>query len=56
MAYSHSGTTSAVIEALELARRNGARTIAVTNYADSPLARLADVVFVLHRAELAASG
>ena len=44
VAYSHSGNTSAVIEALELARRNGARTIAVTNYADSPLARLADVV------------
>jgi len=43
VAYSHSGTTSAVIEALELARRNGARTIAVTNYSDSPLARLADV-------------
>lgn len=44
VAYSHSGTTSAVIEALELARRNGARTIAVTNYADSPLAQMADVV------------
>lgn len=44
VAYSHSGNTRAVIEALELARRNGARTIAVTNYADSPLARLADVV------------
>jgi DNA-binding MurR/RpiR family transcriptional regulator len=44
VAYSHSGNTTAVIEALELARRNGARTIAVTNYADSPLARLADVV------------
>lgn len=44
VAYSHSGTTSAVIEALELARKNGARTIAVTNYADSPLARMADVV------------
>lgn len=44
VAYSHSGTTSAVIEALELARRSGARTIAITNYSDSPLARLADVV------------
>lgn len=44
VAYSHSGTTSAVIEALDLARANGARTIAVTNYADSPLARMADVV------------
>lgn len=44
VAYSHSGTTTAVIEALELARKNGARTIAVTNYPDSPLARMADVV------------
>jgi DNA-binding MurR/RpiR family transcriptional regulator len=44
MAFSHSGSTTAVIEAMELARRNGARTIAVTNYADSPLARIVDVV------------
>jgi RpiR family transcriptional regulator, repressor of rpiB and als operon len=44
VAFSHSGTTSAVIDAVELARRNGARTIAVTNYAESPLAGLVDVV------------
>ncbi|MGQ0564640.1 MAG: MurR/RpiR family transcriptional regulator [Gemmobacter sp.] len=44
IAFSHSGSTTAVIDALELARRNGARTIAVTNYADSHLARIADVV------------
>ena len=44
LAFSHSGSTSAVIGAFELARKNGARTIAVTNYADSPLTRLADVV------------
>jgi RpiR family transcriptional regulator, repressor of rpiB and als operon len=44
VAFSHSGSTTAVIDALELARRNGARTIAVTNYADSHLARIADVV------------
>jgi RpiR family transcriptional regulator, repressor of rpiB and als operon len=44
VAFSHSGSTTAVIDALELARRNGARAIAFTNYADSPLARLADVV------------
>ena len=44
VAFSHSGSTTAVIEAVELARRNGARTIAVTNYADSPLARIVDVV------------
>ena len=40
MVFSHSGTTSAVVEALELARRSGARCIAVTNYAD--LARRRD--------------
>ncbi len=44
VAFSHSGSTTAVIEAVELARRSGARTIAVTNYADSPLARIVDVV------------
>jgi len=44
IAFSHSGTTNAVIEPLELARRRGARTIALTNYATSPLAALADVV------------
>ncbi|OYU38711.1 MAG: RpiR family transcriptional regulator [Pseudorhodobacter sp. PARRP1] len=44
LAFSHSGTTAAVIDAVELARSNGARTIAVTNYADSPLARMVDVV------------
>jgi RpiR family transcriptional regulator, repressor of rpiB and als operon len=44
IAFSHSGTTTAVIEALELARQRGARTIALTNYAGSPLAGIADVV------------
>ena len=44
IAFSHSGTTSAVLEAIELARRNGARTIAITNYPDSPVARAVDVV------------
>ena len=42
--FSHSGKTTAVLEPLELARRNGAQTIAVTNYADSPTARGADFV------------
>lgn len=44
IAFSHSGSTSAVIDAIELARRSGARTIAVTNYPDSPVAQLVDVV------------
>lgn len=42
--FSHSGTTTAVIEPLELARRSGARIIVLTNYATSPLASIADVV------------
>jgi DNA-binding MurR/RpiR family transcriptional regulator len=44
IAFSHSGSTSAVLDAAEMARRNGARTIAVTNYPESPLARMVDVV------------
>lgn len=44
IAFSHSGETAAVIDAVELARRNGARTIAVTNYSESTLARAVDVV------------
>ncbi|WP_294646593.1 MurR/RpiR family transcriptional regulator [uncultured Aureimonas sp.] len=44
IAFSHSGQTTAVIEPLELARRRGARTIALTNYATSPIAEIADVV------------
>ncbi|MVA26717.1 MurR/RpiR family transcriptional regulator (plasmid) [Agrobacterium vitis] len=42
--FSHSGNTIAVIEALQLARKNGARTIAVTNYGSSALAQSAEVV------------
>jgi DNA-binding MurR/RpiR family transcriptional regulator len=44
IAFSHSGSTAAVLDAAEMARRNGARTIAVTNYPESPLARMVDVV------------
>lgn len=42
--FSHSGTTTSVIEPLRLARQRGVRTIALTNYAASPLAEIADVV------------
>jgi DNA-binding MurR/RpiR family transcriptional regulator len=44
IAISHSGQTNAVIDALTLARRSGARTIVVTSYANAPLAREADLV------------
>lgn len=44
--FSHSGRSTAVLEAAALAKRNGARTIAVTNYPSSPLTDLADVVLL----------
>jgi DNA-binding MurR/RpiR family transcriptional regulator len=42
--FSHSGSTLVTIEALQVARKNGARTIAITNYLGSPIAEIADVV------------
>ena len=44
IAISHSGQTNAIIDAITLARRSGARTIVVTSYANAPLAREADIV------------
>jgi DNA-binding MurR/RpiR family transcriptional regulator len=44
--FSHSGRSTVVLDAVALARRNGARTIAVTNYPASPLVDLADVVLL----------
>ncbi|TCO44469.1 RpiR family transcriptional regulator [Kribbella antiqua] len=43
---SHSGETVEVLEPLERAGRQGATTVAITNYPRSPLARMADVVLV----------
>lgn len=42
--FSHSGRTSAVIDALRQAREGGATTIAITNFAGSPLATAASLV------------
>lgn len=44
LAISHSGATESTVEFLSLAGAAGARTIAITNHADSPLASAADVV------------
>ncbi|QNE17732.1 MurR/RpiR family transcriptional regulator [Kribbella qitaiheensis] len=43
---SHSGETVEVLEPLARARSQGARTVAITNYPRSPVAREADVVLV----------
>lgn len=42
--FSHSGATTAIVDAARLARQNGARTIAITNYADAPITKIADIV------------
>lgn len=44
LAFSHSGRTRSVLEAVQIARNNGANVVAVTNYESSPLAELSDVV------------
>jgi DNA-binding MurR/RpiR family transcriptional regulator len=41
---SHTGTTADTIDALVQARSSGARTIAVTNFANSPIAAVADIL------------
>lgn len=40
---SHSGSSRDIIEALEVAKENGATTIVITNYGSSPLKNLADI-------------
>jgi DNA-binding MurR/RpiR family transcriptional regulator len=42
VAISHSGTTQDTVDALTLAQRNGATTVALTNFPRSPLAGLGD--------------
>jgi RpiR family transcriptional regulator, repressor of rpiB and als operon len=42
--FSHSGRTTGVLEATQLARAKGASVIAITNYDSSPLADMSDVV------------
>lgn len=44
LAVSHSGQTTAVLEAVRVARLNGARIVALTNYSRSPLVKEADIV------------
>ena len=45
---SQSGSTSEIVESLEWAKRSGARTLALTNVADSPLTKVADLTLLTH--------
>lgn len=51
--FSHSGTTADTLRFLDLARENGAITVAVTGAPESKLARLADERLVTHARESA---
>ena len=44
VAFSHSGQTSSVIEAISTARRTGAKTIVVTCYPNAPLTQEGDII------------
>jgi len=44
IAFSHSGRSSGLVDAVQLAKGNGASIIAISNYDTGPLADLADVV------------
>lgn len=51
IAFSLSGRTKDIIESVEIAKSMGASVIAVTNYASSPLAELADYVLLTAKKE-----
>ncbi len=44
IAFSHSGRTAGVLDAVQIARNNRASVVAVSNYESSPLAELSDVM------------
>jgi len=43
---SHSGSTKDVVDSLSAARKNGAVTIAITNFSPSPITKAADIVLL----------
>jgi DNA-binding MurR/RpiR family transcriptional regulator len=49
--FSHSGTTADTVHFLEIAKKSGARTVAITGHAESPLARIADERLIAHARE-----
>jgi len=40
---SHSGSSRDIVEALQIAREQGAKTICITNYGKSPILKVSDV-------------
>lgn len=57
IAISNSGRTDSVVQALNLAKANGASTIAITSFEDSPIAKNADIcLFTSTKTEALGSG
>lgn len=46
LAISHSGASRDLLDTVRTARHNGAKILAITSYAQSPLARLADITLI----------
>lgn len=46
MAFSYTGRTDDLLKAMQAAKKRGAKTICITSYADSPLARLCDITLI----------
>ena len=55
LAISNSGRTVAIVDSLRTARAAGATTIAITSFADSPLAQAADIVLLTTTNEVGAA-
>lgn len=61
IAVSHTGATLELLQSVEIAGKNGARIVAITSYANSPLSKLADITLngmgreVHYRSEAVAS-
>ena len=51
MAFSHTGQTIEVIDAMTVAKKQGAKTICITSYPDSLLASICDISLVVYSSE-----
>ena len=51
VAISHSGSSKDIVEALQIAKTNGATTIAIVSHRKSPVASLADIALFVHAKE-----
>ena len=41
---SHSGTSRDILQAMQIAKQNGAKTVAITNFGKSPMDKVSDII------------